>query len=143
MDQENLSRQIIVDHHKNPHNKIDKIPNGYTKVVGVNPSCGDQLELYYKIEDNKVIDIKWNGEGCSICCSSTSVMTNEIIDNDINYVMEKINIFQKMLLGEEVDVEIFEDAIAFSNLFKFPARYKCANLSWNTLKEELEKEKNE
>lgn len=137
MDNENLYRQIILDHYTNPKNKVKEAPEGYITLKGVNPSCGDELEIYLSLNDNKIKDIKFNGNGCSICCSSASIFTLEIKEKNIKEAIDKIENFKNLLQGKSYDEENFEDAIAFTGISKFPARFKCAFLSWNTLAQML------
>ncbi len=137
MDKENLYRQIILDHYNNPQNRVDKAPDGYITQKGINPSCGDQLEIYIKEEDGVLKDIKFSGDGCSICCSSASILTNELKDNTSQKAQEKITNFDHLIKGENFDEDLFEDAIAFGGLAKFPARYKCAFLGYQSIKDFL------
>lgn len=141
MNKEDLVRQIIIDHYNTPHNRVTEAPTGYQTIKGVNPSCGDELELYLKIDGkNNIVDVKWKGEGCSICCSSTSVLTEEIKGIQSQQELQnKIIEFQKLLQGStEYNEDLFEDAIAYEGISKFPARYKCAFLSWDTLLKYIE-----
>lgn len=138
MDSENLYRQIILDHYSRPHNRVESVPDEYIELHGSNPSCGDELSLYVDYEGGKVHDIKFNGSGCAICCASTSVMTKELEGLSKEEVLTKVDNFEKLIKGEEADGDIFEDAIAFAGTSKFPARFKCAFLSWKTIEEFLE-----
>lgn len=140
-----LQRQIIRDHYKYPQNKIENIENveNYQSQLGLNPSCGDEVTVYILVEDQIIKDIKFNGSGCSICCASASVMTTELIGKTIEEVEQKIADFSKLLKGDEDVLEHFEDAIAFCGIKDFPARYKCAAISWDTVKLLLNKEINE
>lgn len=140
MDNMDISRQIIMDHYNNPKNKVSSCPDGYVAKKGINPSCGDELEIYLKLDGDVVEDLKFNGEGCSICCSSSSVLTLEAKGLNKEDLINKVLNFSEMLKGEEFDDSMFEDAIAFEGISKFPARYKCAFLSWQTIKDILEME---
>lgn len=139
MNKQEFYRQIILDHYRLPQNKVDIKPEGYEVIKGINPSCGDELELYVKIQNDEIVDIKWNGEGCSICCSSTSIMINEMKKQENKKIIKKIDNFEKLIFGNKIDDNIFEDAIAFEGIANFPARFKCAFLSWKTLKEFIDK----
>ncbi len=130
-------RQIILDHYNNPQNKVESCPDGYEVQKGVNPSCGDELEMYIKYNGSDIEDIKFNGVGCSICCSSASVLTNELNGLNNEEIKNKLDNFDNLLKGEDFDQELFEDAIAFEGISKFPARFKCAFLSWQTIKDFL------
>ncbi len=131
-----IYRQVIMDHYKNPQNKISSPLNDsdYIKREALNPSCGDMVTIYVKFINEQIIDIKFQGEGCSICCASASVMTNEL--NNLSKVvgLEKINQFANIIKDGVVDKEYdFEDGEAFVGVSKFPARFKCAYLSWDTV----------
>ena len=140
MNNEILYKQIILDHYNNPKNKVLEVPKGYKIKKGLNPSCGDELEMYLKMDNDVVEDVKFNGEGCSICCASASVLTQEIKGCTKDDVQIKIKNFTQLLKGEEFDQNIFEDAIAYSGISKFPARFKCAFLGWKTINDILNEE---
>ena len=73
---DNLYRTVIMDHYKNPHNK-GLVENDEYKTVHLNnPSCGDDMFVQIKLDDGKLVDVRHNGHGCSICCSSASVMSD-------------------------------------------------------------------
>lgn len=129
---DDLQRQIIMDHFKHPQN--NEIENKeYLIKRGVNPSCGDDISIYLIIEDNKIVDIKWQGSGCSICCASASILSNEINGLSIDEFSEKYYQFKEMLIGNKYDPDSFEDAICFAGIKDFPARFKCAIISWDTV----------
>ena len=136
---ESMFRQVIMDHYNYPQNKVEEEVDGYLRLEGINPSCGDQLTIFLKIENSKIEDIKFLGSGCSICCASASVMTQEIQSLIISEAIEKIDLFKNMVTNKE-GAEKFEDAQAFLGVYKFPARFKCAFLSWDTARKILEEE---
>lgn len=129
---DDLQRQIIMDHYKHPQNKIEQAPEGYTEKRGLNPSCGDDVTIYLLLEGDVVKDLKFKGDGCSICCSSASIMTNEFIGLTISEVEAKFDNFSQMVSGHEYVEELFEDAICFNGIKDYPARFKCAIISWDT-----------
>lgn len=98
-----------------------------------NPTCGDQIQLQMKIEDGKIKDAKFKGEGCSISMSSASMMTDAIKGKSVNDALDLADRFSKMLLGENVDTDDFEDIEALQGVCKFPARVKCASLAWKAM----------
>ena len=77
---DNLYRQVIMEHHKNPRNKGLVEDDSYKLLHLKNPSCGDDIKVQVKFENDKLVDIRHNGTGCSICCSSASVMS-EVLKN--------------------------------------------------------------
>lgn len=139
MDTERIHRQIIMTHYNTPQNKINEKIAGYDQQKGINPSCGDELTLHFKYENNILKDLKFEGEGCSICCASASIITQELNNNTKDEILNKIKNFSNLLQGKEFEESIVEDAIAFSGLAKFPARYKCAFLAWQTVEDYLKK----
>ena len=98
---DNLYRQVIMEHHKNPRNKGLVDDASYHTLHLKNPSCGDDIKVQVKFENDKLVDIKHNGTGCSICCSSASVMS-EVLKNkskeEANLVIED---FYRLIKGEE------------------------------------------
>ncbi|WOO87110.1 SUF system NifU family Fe-S cluster assembly protein [Mollicutes bacterium LVI A0039] len=129
---DDLQRQIIMDHYKHPQNKAEETPAGYVSKRGLNPSCGDDVTIFLLLEDGVVTDLKWNGDGCSICCASASIMTNEFVGQTIEQLDEKYENFKQMVSGHEYDVDAFEDAVCFNGIKDYPARFKCAIISWDT-----------
>lgn len=127
-----LDKMMIMDHYKFPHNKVDGDLKGYIKLEGYNPSCGDKVNIYIK-EENGKLDIKWNGDGCSICCASTSIMTDELHDLTKDEACEKINNYKLLITGHDCDSSKFEEALALSGLEQFPSRFKCGYLAWDTV----------
>ncbi len=130
-----LYRQVIMDHYKNPNNKVENdLGDEYLVREALNPSCGDQITIFLKYDGDLVTDIKFKGTGCSICCSSASVMTNELIGLNKEEIIEKVNKFNRIIKdADESVLEGFEDAQAFIGIKDFPARFKCAYLSWDTI----------
>lgn len=98
-----------------------------------NPTCGDQIQLQMKIENGKIKDAKFKGEGCSISMSSASMMTDAIMGKSVNDALDLADRFSKMLLGEDIDTDDFEDIEALQGVCKFPARVKCASLAWKAM----------
>lgn len=138
MDINNLYRQVIMDHYKNPQNKGLINDSSYLTVHMNNPSCGDDIMIQLKIENNIVTDIKHLGEGCSICCSSASVMTVTLKNKTIDEALKIINEFYTMIQGKSYNKEILKgDAIVYQGVSQFPARIKCATLAWKAIEKGL------
>ena len=132
---ENLYRQVIMDHYKNPRNKGLK---GFPKAHIKNPSCGDDITMEALIEDGIVKEIRHQGSGCSICCSSASVLSEVLKGKTVEHAKELIEDFYSMIKGEEVDNEELEEALVYQGVSKFPARIKCATVSWKALERVLD-----
>ena len=140
---EDLYREIILDHYKNPRNR-GELPEPAISVEGHNPLCGDEITLYLDVADGAIRDVKVSGQGCSISQSSASMMTQAVIGRPVDEVRAVIRRFKSMMDiteegAEPGDAEIsLGDLEALQGVVKFPVRIKCATLSWNTLIQALE-----
>ena len=137
---DNLYRQVIMDHYKNPRNK-GSLDEGNLTVDMNNPTCGDRIHLTLKVEDGIVTDVKFDGEGCSISMSSASMMTQAIKGKDIETAMKLSRIFSDMMQGKEVEIDDdldLGDIESLQGVSKFPARIKCATLAWKAMEKGLD-----
>ena len=140
---EDLYREIILDHYKNPRNR-GELPEPAISVEGHNPLCGDEITLYLDVADDIVRDVKVSGQGCSISQSSASMMTQAVIGRPVAEVRAVIRRFKSMMAIEEDGLEPSDTDISLGDLealqgvVKFPVRIKCATLSWNTLMQALD-----
>lgn len=136
-----LYRQVIMDHYKNPRNKGSLEDNSVIIDMN-NPTCGDRIHLTMKVEDGKVVDAKFDGEGCSISMASASMMTQTIIGKDISTATKLSHIFSEMIQGNDYeDDEDLGDIEALQGVSKFPARIKCATLAWKAMEKGLTEDK--
>lgn len=134
---DSLYQEIILDHYKNPLNKGLRDPFE-AEVHHVNPSCGDEVTLRVHLEGDQVVDVSYDGAGCSISQASTSVMTDLVIGKTVAEAMAIGDEFLHLMQGKGNVVpneEILEDGIAFAGVAKFPARVKCALLGWMGFKD--------
>jgi nitrogen fixation protein NifU and related proteins len=136
-----LYQEIILDHYKNPQHSGLREPYE-AEVHHVNPTCGDEVTLRVHVEntaDGAVIsDVSYDAVGCSISQASASVLTELLIGKPVEEAMEIHEQFQTLMLGKgqvEPDEDVLEDGIAFAGVAKFPARVKCALLSWMAWKD--------
>lgn len=128
---QNLYRQVIMDHYKNPRNKGLVDDEKYHSVHLKNPSCGDDITVQTKIENGVIVDARHEGTGCSICCSAASVMTEIVIDKTVEEALEISDNLTKMLSNQAYDEDVdLEEAIVYEGVRQFPARVKCASLAW-------------
>ena len=128
-----LYRSVIMDHYKNPRNK-GTIEDGDYTVDMNNPTCGDRIHLTMNVEGDVIKDAKFDGEGCSISMSSASMMTDIIKGKTIEEALEVSEEFSKMMLGEDYEItEDMGDIEALNGVNQFPARIKCATLTWKAL----------
>lgn len=137
MELNSLYQEVILDHYKHPHHKgINPIHD--VKVHHNNPSCGDELDLALSVVNDKVTDLSWDGVGCSISMASASVLSDLIIGKNMQEADLILESFTEMLQSKGKDSgneELLEDAVAFSGVSKYPARIKCALLSWMAYKD--------
>lgn len=129
---DDLYRRVIMDHYQSPRNK-GVIEDPDITVQLKNPTCGDRISLQMKVEDGKIIDAKFDGEGCSISMASASMMTQAVKGLEVNQALDLSDRFSKMLLGEETNTDDFEDIESLQGVCKFPARIKCATLAWKAM----------
>ena len=107
-----------------------------------NESCIDNLDFMMKVEDGKIKDIRFDGEACAICTSSTSIMINLLLNKNIREANEIISNFKNMIEEKEYNEKILKEAIVYSDIAKQPNRKKCALLTWQGIKTLLEEELN-
>ncbi|MDO9175775.1 MAG: SUF system NifU family Fe-S cluster assembly protein [Actinomycetota bacterium] len=142
---EDLYREIILDHHRNPRNR-GELPPPAPHAVGHNPLCGDEIDVYLQVENDMVVDVKVGGQGCSISQSSASMMSQAVKGKPIAEVRALVRRFKGMMSIPDEDGNPIEpdpdvklgDLEALQGVVKFPVRIKCATLSWNTLLDALE-----
>ena len=138
MDLATLYRAVIMDNYKNPKNKGLTRNDKYHFVHLNNPSCGDDMNVEILIEDGIVKDIHHDGHGCSICCSSASVMSETLKGKKIEDAKKLILEFYELVMGNAPeDEEELGEAIAYMGVKDFPARIKCATLSWKALEKAI------
>ncbi len=139
----NMKRSIILEHYQNPKNKGLIDDNSYIKINMNNESCIDEINLMVKLENNKIVDIKFDGEACAICTSSTSIMIETLIGKTLEEATNIFNNFNNMLDEKEYDSNILEQANVYDDIYKQPNRKKCALLPWWGIEKVLNKEKND
>ncbi len=136
---DDLYRQVIMDHYKTPRNS--GVYEDDAVVIELNnPTCGDRISLQLKMKDGIIEGAKFKGEGCSISMASASMMTDAVKGRTYEEAMQLAQDFSSMMQGQELDFE-YEDIQALSGVTQFPARIKCATLSWNALKKGIESQR--
>ncbi len=134
---DSLYQEIILDHYKNPHRRGLREPFE-AEVHHVNPTCGDEVTLRVHLSDGVVSDVSYDAVGCSISQASTSVLTDLVIGKPVDEAMAIHQEFLTLMQGKGTvtpDEDVLEDGIAFAGVAKFPARVKCALLSWMAWKD--------
>lgn len=138
----NIYSELILQHNKSKHNKRELESPDFVE-RGHNPSCGDDLTLQVKIENNIIVEAAYIGIGCAISQASMSIMIDMVKGNTIEEATLKAQTFFKMVQGHQIseeEEEMLEDAIAFESLNKMPARAKCGTLGWHCLEESIKKD---
>lgn len=138
---DSLYRQVIMDHYKNPRNR-GEFEGDSLKINMNNPTCGDRIQLQMKVEDGKIADAKFVGEGCSISLSSASMMTQTVKGKTVEEALGLSDVFSAIMQGKDYDHEKYDlgDIEALQGVCKFPARIKCATLAWKAMEKGLNEE---
>ena len=130
-----LYQETILEHNKNPRN-FREIEGADKMAFGNNPLCGDALQVFVKMEGDRVGDVAFKGSGCAISKASASMMTQVAKGRSRDEVETLFHEFHKMVTGD-LDAESDENRLGklkvFAGVLEFPARVKCASLSWHTL----------
>jgi nitrogen fixation NifU-like protein len=137
---DDLYREIILDHYQSPRNR-GRLPTPDLTTRGSNPLCGDEVELSLAITDGHIVDVAFQGQGCSISQASASMMTETIRGKTLAEVVQVLGTFKTMMTtkGElQVDPECLGDLGALQGVRPYPVRVKCALMPWNVLKEGLD-----
>ncbi len=134
---DNLYQEVILDHYKRPEYK--GLGHDFQIAVHhVNPSCGDEITLHLRLDNNSLLQLTWDGVGCSISMASASVMAGLLNGKTIDQGQPILDAFLALMQSKGADAgdeEILDDAVAFSGVSKFPARIKCALLAWMAYKD--------
>ena len=136
----NLKRTIILEHYQNPKNKGLIDDDSYISVNMNNESCIDEIDLMVKIVDDKIVDIRFDGEACAICTSATSVMIETLLGKSVAEASEILKNYEYMIDEKEYNSSILESANIYSDIAKQPNRKKCALLSWWGIKKVINNE---
>jgi len=143
---EDLYREVILDHYRNPRNR-GHLEHADATAAGVNPLCGDELNLELALTDGVVTDVAIDVQGCSISQSSASMMTEAIKGKSRKEIDTLVSKFRQMMSIDEGDElaldpehpgQVLGDIEALQGVRQYPVRIKCAALAWNTLLEALE-----
>jgi nitrogen fixation protein NifU and related proteins len=151
---EDLYREIILDHYRNPRNKGELQTPPAHRTEGMNPLCGDEISVYLVVDGDgptaTVTDISIGGQGCSISQSSASMMTTAVKGKSVAEARLVIKAFKSLMSIHEEGTEAHDheedqapvvklgDLEALRGVVKFPVRIKCATLAWNTMAQGLD-----
>ena len=141
MDLNDLYRDVIVDHNRNPRN-FRPMPDADCHAEGFNPLCGDRLTLFVRLDGDRIADVSFQGSGCAISVASASLLTESVRGRTVPEAERLFETMHAMLTREDaaVDVASLGKLGALSGVREFPARVKCASLCWHTLDAALHRE---
>ena len=135
---ETIYKELVLDHYRKPRNKLPLAEP--TIVVSMrNPLCGDEVELMLAVEDDRIVDVRFGGQGCSISQASVSMMTEILKGGTLDEALELEGKFLALMRGEEEPKRdrALGDLRALEGVSKLPVRIKCALLGWNALDEAI------
>lgn len=139
MNLEGMYQEVILDHYKNPQGRgLRESFDGES--FQVNPTCGDEVTLRVKVDDAKISDVSYEGQGCSISQAAVSVLHELVVDHSVAESLVTMDAFVALMQGRgqvEPDEDVLEDGVAFAGVAKYPARVKCALLGWMAFKAAL------
>lgn len=140
----NMMREIIMDHYSNPINKTK--PEDTTNYVSIrmdSDSCIDDITIYLKIENDKIIDACFDGVACAISTSSTDILCEMIKDKTKKEALYIIEQYKNMIFEKDFDENCLDELVAFVNTHKQAARIKCATIGFTGVETLLEKKDGE
>lgn len=137
MSLEELYKEVILEHYKNPRNKR-ALPGAQLTCSRNNPLCGDEITISARLDDGRIAEVSFEGQGCSISQASASMLTEAVGGKSRDDALELATEFRSMMEGSfEPDEDEFGDLIALKGVVKYPVRIKCAVLAWDVLQEAL------
>ncbi len=133
-DLRDLYQQVIIDHGRHPRN-FGTLSTATVIKEGFNPLCGDKLTLYLQLENQRIVDIKFEGSGCAISMASTSLMTQLLLDKTITEAEQLFSLFHQLMTQGQVEDPLHQlgKLTVLAGVAEYPARVKCATLCWHTL----------
>lgn len=139
-----LYQEVVLEHSAHPRN-FGALEAPTRREAGYNPLCGDKLKVDLRVEGGRVVDIRFNGDGCAISRASASLMTESVKGKTVE---EARKLFTRMhlmfTLGDAAcPAEELGKLCALSGVWEYPSRVKCASLAWHTLRAALDKEAKE
>jgi nitrogen fixation NifU-like protein len=132
MELNDLYRDVILDHNRQPRN-YGVLEPADASVEGFNPLCGDRLTLRLRMAEDRIADIRFDGEGCAISTASASLMTEAVKGKTRAQALELFDRVHQLLTDDAAPSDELGKLAALSGVREFPARVKCASLCWHTL----------
>ncbi|MCH8327077.1 MAG: SUF system NifU family Fe-S cluster assembly protein [Candidatus Marinimicrobia bacterium] len=136
-----LYQQLILDHYQSPRNK-GPLPDADASAQGRNPMCGDEVDVALKFEGDQIEEIKFEGTGCAISQASASIMTTVLKGESVAHARDLLDKFSGMMTTGEGSLEQLGKLAALADVYKYPARVKCAMLSWRAMEASLDRREN-
>jgi nitrogen fixation protein NifU and related proteins len=134
---DDIYKEVILDHYKNPRNKRE-LPGAELQCHANNPLCGDEITVFAHVDDGRVAEVTFEGAGCSISQSSASMMTEAVTGRAVPDALELAADFRSMMAGEvDPSEDEFGDLVALKGVVQYPIRIKCAVLAWDVLQDAL------
>ena len=134
-----LKRQIMLDNYENPANRGLVDDDTYIKINTNNESCIDNLDIAYKIEDGKIVDIRFDGEACAISTSATSIMIKSLIGKTKEEAIAILDNYEAMIDQKDYDKDLLNELNVYDEIYKQPNRRTCALLPFRSLREIINK----
>lgn len=132
-----LYQEVILDHGKKPRNhRVLEGANHHAE--GYNPLCGDRMTIYVKLENDRIVDLSFQGSGCAISTSSASLLTEAVKGKTLDEADALFEKFHDLVTGKingtlDKNADLGKLAV-FSGVAEFPVRVKCVTLAWHTLR---------
>ena len=136
-DMRDLYQQLILDHFQSPRNK-GPLPDADSMAQGRNPLCGDEVDVALKMDGEQIEVIKFEGTGCAISQASASIMTTVLKGQSVSHARDLLDKFSAMMMTGEGSPEQMGKLAALADVYKYPARVKCAMLSWRAMEASLD-----
>ena len=138
-----LYQELILDHNRRPRNRR-AMADATAHADGFNPLCGDKVQVFVKLDGDRIADVSFDGIGCAISTASASLMTTELKGKTLAEAREIFERFHAMVTGDpeaRVADEKLGKLAVFQGVCEFPVRVKCATLAWHTLKAAIDRSK--
>ena len=138
---EEMKRLILIENYQNPKNRGLLNDDNYKTINTNSKSCIDQIDLQVKINNGIIEDIRFDGEACAICTSTTSIMIGLLIGKTKEEALDIIENYKNMIDEKEYNLDKLKEAIVYSDISKQPNRKNCALLTWNGMEELINKDR--
>jgi nitrogen fixation NifU-like protein len=130
---EQLYQEMVVEHKRAPRH-FGTLAAPTHEARGHNPQCGDDVDVQLRLEDGRIADIAFHGQGCAICIASASMMTEAVLGRDIDTARALQQRFRAVLTGKaEPEGAQLGKLVSLAGVSRYPSRIKCALLGWHAL----------